>query len=70
MENVRKAFKILSNKCCFNSEYTNTEGLEAEGKGNLDITSSQIPKIPEKLEQQKESCQFQKSSKLFLWLDF
>ena len=54
MENVRKAFKILSNKCCFNSEYTNTEGLEAEGKGNLDITSSQIPKIPEKLEKSEK----------------
>lgn len=49
MENVRKVFSAISKKCCFSSDYNLPENLEPEGRIQLDLTSSQIPKIPEKL---------------------
>ena len=52
MENVRRFFAALTKRCCFTTEYTSTENLEVEGKSKLDLTSSQIPKIPERLEKE------------------
>ena len=50
MENIRKFLKSITKKCCFDSEYTISESIEAHEKNRLDITNIKLsrPEIYEK----------------------